>query len=353
MIKIKPVLYTINAFDASNDYIFKFSWSGNQSFASIAEIRENENNNIVYLETQETMQLQHTLLGDVLTNGTLYNIRIATVDSDGNVSDYSNPVLFYCYSTPIFKFDNLESNQIVQNSSYQVTMTYSQTENEPLQSYEITLYDTSKNVIQSSNVKYSVDEIKYTLSGLEDNQAYYIKATGQTLNGMDIETDYIYFTVNYVQPAIYSILNLENNANGGYIKLQSNIKSISCHTKNNPIFIDDEYLDLSNDILTMDKDFILKDDFVINLSGYNLSYGLIMQLSNDTNNNAIYVYLRKGTYDINDNIEKTFIELVVPVSEIKYICYSNYIDNPSSTQMLSIWITKDKGLFQVEIKEDN
>lgn len=348
MITIKPILYQITAFDASNDYIFKFSWNGNQNFKTVCEVRQNSTDDILYLETQETMQLQHTLPGGTLTNGTLYNVRIASVDVDGNVSDYSNPVLFYCYSTPIFKFDNISSNQIVKNSSYQVIMTYSQTENESLQSYEISLYNLSKIKIQTSGIIYSVDSLQYSLSDLEDNQSYYIRATGKTLNGMEIETDYIYFSVNYKQPSVYSVLSLENIFKNGYIKLQSNIRAIECHTNSDPIYINDEYINLSNDVLTIDKDFSLEDDFIINLSGYNISDGLIMQLSDGVSN--INLYLRKGIYEINNNVEKTYIELNIPISFTSYQCFSNYIDNPNETDLLSFWFIRKNGLYQINLE---
>lgn len=63
----------------------------------------------------------------------------------------------------------------------------------------------------------------------------------------------------------------------------------------------------------------------------------------------INLYLRKGIYDINNNVEKTFIELCIPIGFTSYVCYSNYIDNPSNTDMLDIWIKKKNGLFSVYI----
>jgi len=248
----------------------------------------------------------------------------------------------------MFKFDNIVENQIVKNSTYQVTMTYSQLENEPLQSYEISLYNLSKVKIQTSGIRYSIDTLKYSLSNLEDNQFYYIRATGQTLNGMNIETDYIFFSVNYEQPAVYSVLSLENVSKNGYIKLQSNIRAVECYTTSDPIYIDNEYIDLRNDALTIDKDFSFEDNFIINLSGYNLSDGLIMQLSDGVNN--INLYMRKGIYNINNNIEKTYIELNIPVGFTTYQCFSNYIDNPTETELLSFWLIRKNGLYQINLE---
>lgn len=345
---MKAQIYNIDAFDASKEKTFTFIWNGNQSFGNICVIRDNITNEIVYQATETTMQLKHTIAPNILTNGKLYNVKIAVIDVDNNISDYSDPVLFYCYSTPTFEFVNIMENQVIKNSTYQVTMNYSQIEGEALQSYEISLYNLSKNRIQTSGIRYSVESLQYSLSNLEDNQFYYIRATGKTLNGMELETDYIYFSVNYEQPAAYSVLSLENVSKDGYIKLQSNIRAVECHTKSDPIYINGEYIDLRNDVLTIDEDFSLEDDFIINVSGYNLSDGLIMQLSDGTNN--INLYLRKGIYDINNNVEKTYIELGIPIGFTKYQCFSNYIDNPNNADLLSFWFVRKNGLYQINLE---
>ena len=344
---MKPILYNVNAWDSANEKIFQFVWNGNQSFGNICVIRKNEDNSIVYQASETTMQLKHTLSANTLINGVLYNVRIAVIDIDNNVSEYSDPVLFYCFTTPTFTFDNIANNQIVKNSSYQVTMSYSQIENEPLQSWEISLYDTSQSKIQGSGISYT-DDIKYTLTNLEDNQTYYIRATCLTLNDMEVKTEYILFSVNYKQPAIYSLLTLENVPNNGYIKLQSNIRAVEAYTEKDVEYINNEYVNLKDNTVIIDDDFSLDDDFVINLLGYNLtSNTLIMQLSDG--NNIINLYPRKGTYDVNDNIEKTFIELNIPISSTCYVCYSNYIDDPSDTDMIDIWLKKKNGLYSVYI----
>lgn len=261
---MKPILYNINAFDAAQEMTFTFQWQGNQSFGNIVQVRDNTSNTVIYQATETTMQLKHTLPAYTLNNGTLYNVRVAVIDINNNISEYSDPVLFYCFTTPSFAFDNISENQIVRNASYQVTMSYSQQEGEPLQSWEISLYDTSQSKIQGSGVSYT-DSIKHTLTDLEDNLTYYIKASCMTLNGMEVETSYVPFSVNYKQPAIYSLLTLENVSNNGYIKLQSNIRAVEAKSLKDVEYINDEYVDLKDNTVYIDDDFSLDDDFVINL----------------------------------------------------------------------------------------
>ena len=344
---MKPILYNVPAFDATQEITFQFLWQGNQSFGNIIQIRDNNTQQVIYQEPETTMQLKHTLDANTLKNGNYYNVRVATIDINNNKSEYSDPVAFYCFTTPTFTFDNISSNQIVRNASYQINMSYKQIENEPLQSWEISLYNMSQSKIQGSGVQYS-DEIKYTLTDLEDSQTYYIKATCMTLNGMEVSTGFILFKVEYKHPSVYSLLTLENISNSGYIKLQSNIRAVEAKSLKEVEYIGNEYINLKNNTVYIDEDFSLKDDYVINLLGYNLTpNALIMQLSDGNNN--INLYLRKGTYAINNNIEKTFIELNMPIGFTSYVCYSNYIDNPSNTDMLDIWIKKKNGLFSVYI----
>ena len=344
---MKAILYNINAFDKNKEQEFSFIWNGNQSFGNILQIKDNTNNKIVYQQEQPTMQLKHILQANTLTNGKLYNARIAVKDIDGNISEYSDPILFYCFTIPSFTFNNIEENQIIKNSSYQISMTYNQLEKEPLQSWEISLYDNSRNIIQSSKVQYD-NNISYTITNLEDNQNYYIRATCYTLNGMEVETEYIPISVNYKQPSVYSILTLENVSNNGYVKLQSNIRAVEAKSLKEMEYIDNEYANLKNNTVYIDEDFSLNDDFIINLLGYNLTLNaLIMQLSDGNNN--INLYYRKGTYNINNNIENAFIELNIPIGFTSYICYSNYIDLPSNTDMIDIWLKKKNGLYAVYI----
>ena len=345
---MKPILYNISAFDSSQEQVFQFVWQGNQSFKNKLIICENNAANTeVYNEIIPTMQLKHTLSANRLKNGTYYNAKVAVVDIDNNESEYSDPILFYCFTTPTFTFDNIVESQIVKNASYQVAMSYSQIENEPLQSWEISLYDTSQSKIQGSGVKYTND-IKYTITDLEDNKNYYIKATCMTLNGMEVSTDFILFKVEYKRPAIYSLLSLENISNEGYIKLQSNIRAVEAKSKNNIKYIGNEYVDLKDNMVFIDDDFSLNDDFIINLLGYDFTPNtLIMQLSNGSN--TVNLYFRKGIYDINNNKEKAFIELNIPIGSTYYICYSNYIDIPLETDMIDIWIKKKNGLYSVYI----
>ena len=336
---MKPILYLSNTFDAHQTHEFRFIWEGNQSFSNILVIRDNITDAIIYQEPQNTMQLKHVLPANRLVNGKLYNARVATTDINNNLSEYSSPILFYCFTYPDFKFTNISTNFIIRNATYQINMSYSQIENEPLESYVIELFDESKNLLQSSSTKYD-GELKHTFPSLEDNQTYYFKATGRTLNGLDIETDYILVSVEYEHPQVYSILTLENIKEDGLIKIQSNIRIVECYTNKPPVFIDNEYIDLRDDTLRIDNGFSLDKDYVIRCVGYDLKTGLIMKIGD------VEIHFRKIGV-------RSYIELYAPFYDSKYYCYSKYLENLSPTQKIEFTIVKYGGLFSVLLERSD
>lgn len=332
---MKPTLYQIKTFDATKNNIFRFVWEGNQSFGNICIIKNNVSNAIVYSQSETSMRLEHNIAAGTLTNGTWYNVVIASVDVNGNVSDYSDPIVFYCLSTPVLTFTNIEPNSIIRNSSYRISMSYSQAENEVLESYEISLYDNSKNLLQTSGVVYSSTNLEYSLTSLEDNQTYYVRGTCYTINGIEGETDYIPISVNYTQPDYYALLTLENVRNNGYIKLQSNIRAVECVVNGTPIYIDGEYIDLRNNVLSVNKDYALDSDYVIKFSGYDLKTGLIMQIGTN-----IKIYLVKEN-------DASYLELYSPILNTNYYCQSNRLVDLSSTEEIDIVVIKKFGLFSI------
>ena len=101
-----PILYNIEAFDANNPKTFQFIWNGNQSFGNRLYIYEN-GTKLVYSKPDTTMQLKHTLPANTLVNGVSYTAKVIVIDIDGTESELSDPILFSCFTTPTFTFDNI------------------------------------------------------------------------------------------------------------------------------------------------------------------------------------------------------------------------------------------------------
>ena len=130
----RPVLSSIPAFDAKfgtpgkenvTAPILRFGWKDGVVYKNRVVIREYEGSQkIVYDCTIETMALKHPLHNELdnsnkvqvvtyaLNNGHKYIANVYVCTSDEEWSLASNDVIFYCYSTPTFKFTNFNIYKI-------------------------------------------------------------------------------------------------------------------------------------------------------------------------------------------------------------------------------------------------
>lgn len=347
----KPILYSTAsyAFDAAFPHDFMFQYSGSQAVSNTLVIRNNASNDIVYEGTTTTMQLKHTIPANTLINGILYSVTVCVTDTNGVNSSVSEPVLFYCYTTPTFKI-NISTNQIIESASYQVEISYEQSEGEQLQSFQVSLYDLNKQLIYSSSTRYD-SSLAVTIGNLEDNTSYYIRATGETINHMSVDTDFILFSVDYILPSMYSYIVVENIRDEGYMKITSNVLSIEGMTLDgsDPIYINDDYIDTVNGSkIAFNHGYKIADNFylriVIRPCGINAS-PLIM--SNGSKN--IVITERRGIFYECDGDWKMRYELRIDADSETYLINSNPIDIPGDDEFIVMYIKKKDDLYDLNI----
>lgn len=342
----QPILYSIPAFDARNGNEFKYTYSGNQQFKNRLIVRDNLTNSIVYDKTIETMRLNHNLEGNALTNGKLFNAEIQIIDKDGNVSPFSQKILFYCFASPTLKFTNIEPNQIVANSSLIVNLEYIQSEGELLNSYKVVLYNSSHQEVYSSNLRYD-QKLSVTLTGLIDKSQYYIQGSCETVNGMTAQTDLIPISVTYERASIWSMVELTNNRYQGTIRIASNIIAITGRAEPEPpIYIDGSKIDLTSEgsSVTFDEGFIIDNNFTIQISVEKLKKYKEFLIFGDKTPQMKIVY-RCGTFN---NVGYVgFLELVVNNSFTSYVIQSNYFLPTSSEDIVRIWLRKKNSVYSL------
>ena len=218
-----PLLYTVPAFDATNEQVFTFlSVGGSQVVANTLTIKNNATLATVYERTQVSYRFAHVLPANTLTNGTYYQATLTTKDAEGNVSNASVPIQFYCYTAPTFEITNMPNNNVVTNSSFAFNVRYNQIQGEMLNAYVFNLYSISGALISTSGLKYTTQSslpitLSYLFSGFEDGVSYSIEVNGETVNGTQLTTGKIPFTTNYKKPDTFSSLTLTNNCKGGYL----------------------------------------------------------------------------------------------------------------------------------------
>jgi hypothetical protein len=431
---IQPTLFNVPAFDATADFTFRFSYTGNQPIKNRLIIKDNVTEAVVYDQITTTMQMQHVLSADSITNrAALYNAQVQTFDSvttwltetpsvntstyvitstghgllNGNFvefsagtgalptgisssvyyfvinkttdtfqisttssgsaveitstgtagwkigkktpSDFSSPViLFHCYATPTWAFSNVTNGQIINNSSISPVVTYSQTQSEPLNNYQILLYDSLHGSLTDSGTKYYISgDITHTFAGLSDNQQYYIRATGETLNHMLLDTGYVGFSVDYIQPVMYAILQLENIKQGGYVKVSNNIKVISGVSNPDPAEFSDGKVLLtdSGSYVIFDEAFSIQSDCTVQIDGNDFNdNSLIVEFG--SNSGTVQLHYLTGTFTGIEG-EKVYCKLRALSHGLVYTTISNLIDPPTTGDAMNIWIRRESNMFDV------
>lgn len=335
---MKPILYLIPSFDSTIGITIKFSWLGNQPISNTLIIKDNNTQAIVYKKILSTMRLEHSIPANIgLINGKLYNASIEVTDSNGVVSEPSDPLLFYCFTTPTFKI-NIEPNQIIQAQTYGVDITYSQSEGELLQSYRIRLYNSNDIMIYDSNIRYILDTVK--IPNLQDDSHYSIIATGETINGMQLSTGRIDFSVDFVKSEAYFVCELQNMYDTGGVYIKTNIVSVEGYSDSEVTYIDNAIADLTNNIVHFNKGFSISNDFSLLLKGSKFEIGsTILHLSGD--NESISVY-----YKYDNHLNKYYFELWAIYRNNNYIITTI---NPYPNNEVSLWIERRNTLFEMEV----
>ena len=353
-INLKPILYDTSAFDATIEFALSFRWSGNQAFKNRLIVKKNDTNELIYDQTQTTQQLRHAIPANSLTNGICYNAQIQVYDKDNNESLLSEKILFYCYTTPTFQFSNISPNQIVQNSFIDYIISYSQPEGEVLNSYQVYLYDSHQLDIYHTGLKYNTDNLSGRISGLSDGTQYYVRAVGETLNRMSLDTGFIPISVSYITPSLFSLVELENLELDGAIRITSNIISIvGTSNPDPPTYINNAEIDLtqSGHFVNFSEGFSINKNFLLNVVGRNFAdYSIILEASNGKHNLTLR-YMKSKFADQTE--EKAYFILEVTNSFSSYIILSNLIQVPAPTDKIFIWLKKVDDIYELKVEITN
>lgn len=348
-----PILYSQVAFDAADSQAFAFGVIGGDQVAqNKLTITNQATNQVVYSQTQTSYSFVHTVPANTLENGVYYSAYLITYDANGNTSPQSNSIQFFCYSTPSFRFTNLPIGNIITNSSFAFEVTYEQAEGELLDTYSLTLYDASQSQISTSGIKYvgsSVappTSISYTFSGFSDQTSYYVRANGQTEQGTLVDTGLVAIDVAYVKPNIFSIIELNNNCQGGYINIKSNLIEIrSSSNPSPPVYVDNNTAvdaRANGRYIEWDSGFNIESDFTASLWGrdFNENSDIITMIDDEGND----IVVRYRT-----NIDGTvYADATVTNGAIIYYIFSPPITAPTAAQQIQFWIRRIG--YQYEIK---
>lgn len=355
-----PTLLTQVAFDATQQQTFYFNVTGTsaQIVSNTLIIRDNDTNTIVYQENQETFKYEHVVNADELTNGKYYNAVVAVLDAEGNQSSYSIPIQFWCYTTPTISIVNIPSNNIITNTSFNFQFTYNQNENEAINSYVVNLFNSSQVQISTSGIQYATNGTppyngSYMFTGFENSTVYYIEVIATTIEGTVISTGKQQFTVQYTRPDLFTLVELTNNCNEGYISIASNIISIEgTSNPDPPTYINNQEVDLTENgsWVQWDQGFNITGNMMARAWFRNPNeYSTIIQFSN-TNGQIIKLNFMLGYENVNATDLNAYIEAYVEsVNNLPYYIYSNYVTPLADTQDYVVYLTRSNNIYSLQL----
>lgn len=380
MALVNPIALSVNAFSATNNQTFYFtSNGGDQVVKNRITIRRQSDNVVVYQNTVTSFLFEQTVPSGTLVNGTYYNYYFNTYNVADDISANSNVVAFYCYSTPTITFTNLPINNKLTTSTYSFDITYNQSEGEQLNYLIYYLYDVNNVELSNSGQIYGSTipfSTSYRFDGFKDGETYKIQVRTISVNGTQVLSDLEELVADYFVPDIYSNLTLENNCEGGYVKVSSNIVLLEGEVVNGDTrffnYVSDEFiewgvlyeipvnnkisewgvpykLDLSNGReLLFDKGFSVPSIFTYQVWGQVLTFGLIGTIEKIGYANKLNIEYKRGL-PYGETTVKDWFEIYDDVGYV--LIQSNYIEPLNSNSTFTLWIKKVGDVYSV-VAED-
>ncbi len=336
----KPYIQKIIPFDANMDYEISLSWTGNRAHANRIIIYNNDSNAILFDDLVSSFALKHTIPAYTLTNGKKYVIQAQTYDVENIPSPLSDKVLFYTFETPAFYFNNLPENGRITNASFSASLFYHSSDWEDIGTYVFSLYDSTKKLLLSSSPLTDSFDISYTYRGLENNTVYYIRCTGVTVNGMELDTGYQEITVKYENPNAYSRIYSTSIPSQGCVQVATNLIIIQ-YNGTESFEYPDGMIDLRDKTLYYDEGFLIENDFTLLIRGTHLwQNGEILKMNNGQPGLTLSSHIYSGG--------KLRFKLLVPNGVSSYLLYSGeqVFENED---LVTIAVRRKDNIYQLKV----
>lgn len=303
-----PILENIYPFDANNTYDFKFRYDrgGNQYTKSnlvISTNRGDGTDSIIYDEVMESYHPFHTYVPSMATvplvNGKQYKVKIRV--GDNNLwSDFSEWKLFYVHTTPLVDIVNISDDGFIYNhiETFQVSYITPSIEEDPLMSYQFYLYDENMILINEYPKKYAISHssmIEQTVNNLESGVKYILRLRTESSHGVIVNLTKE-FTPLYNFPILgETTFNVDNLTDKPSVKISYELYQIEgAQTNGNSVsYEDNTWINLVGKSIHYDKDFYIKDDFIIKLWCKNLENNKVICRISGNEGIIEFVYLYK------------------------------------------------------------
>ena len=312
----KPIINKITSVDALQDYVVTMTYYGNQPYSNRVIIYDGETLGIVYDKTIDSFLLKHTIPANTLDNGKKYAIQSQFFDADGNASVLSDKYYFWTLETPLFYFEGINNDDVIESASLEVNVHYSQPNWEDVKSYKFSIYDATYVLLSESDILYYSGAISYVYRGLSNDTSYYIRCTGITDRGIELDTGYIKIFVKYENANLYSRMYSECNEYNGIVKYYTNL--ILIEADNDDYEYDNGFINLIDKTLTYSDNFLVSGDFTMSIRCKDAyREATLLRCSNEN-----YGFTLSSIFADDESL---MYKLVVPNGICNYVIYSNKI----------------------------
>ena len=226
----QPILNQASNYDAKNSYTFTFTYLGAEhTTTNTLSIREDgPGTKPVYEKDQVSLDKNHILPATTLNNGTAYLAKVRVKLKDG-YSEWSPEIKFTCYTTPRILFDTIDQHQFIYTNDVLMSAIYTQAQNEPVTSYQYTLYDQRHVAL----VKYPIRKpernsptrFSERVSNIKKGKLYYIGLKVVTEHGIIYE-QLQECTAQYITPSVSGIIQPTMNKDDGQIVVDLFLKQL-------------------------------------------------------------------------------------------------------------------------------
>lgn len=341
---MRPVINPIDSFDAKKGKSIEFYYGGEQSYGSLLKVyRITDFSTPVYTNRATNMQCMNSIEGGYLTNGEQYAAEIISYHYD-TVSEVSNKVYFWCYATPVFKFTNITEGEIFNSQSITANLLYEQSDGIDISQFKYALYDSQMALISETPAMSNYQDNKsHNYNGLENNAIYYIRAYGSTTNGQVLDTGFVTIFIQFEAPDSYSTLYANADNINGIIEYNTNIRLIEPNRNVNTYQFDMSTIDLEDDRLVYDTNFVIDGDFIMAIR-HKYTIGEILTCSNPDHGFKLRIVpcAEADTYRY---------KLTVPNEISNYILYSEEFVM-DDTKMMTCWIRRINNLYELTVYTD-
>lgn len=350
---VSPILLNTLPFDAEKEHTLQFTYTGSQIFAHRVVVKDNMTNAVVYNKKMSGMTTSAQIPANTLTNGVTYNFQVSVFDHEDKESPLSNAIILQCLKTPVFMFANVHDGMIVRNSFLDAELTYTQENGELLNAYTVMLYAANQTtVVYNSGTKYVGNTLSVRIPELMDDTTYYIRATGETLNGMEMDTGLIQIVCDYIKPDLFLKFRADNIPEEGSVRLTSNY--ILIEGSSNPedlTYIDGEKVNLLNgEKVWFDSGYQAKNFTEQIIADSIPDFAKFTTM--DMKSVMCYITWNYGYFDGFEG-KQYYAELTayqyIGGTRLNYVLPSNLIPPLNDGEQVHFWIRHLNGAFDLEI----